>query len=159
MRPGVPKALVCVLLRLRGGLPTSCPSVMITRSSLWGYCTIGESTLIEYLKMPNTLVIYNPTAGRGRAQAHWPLVERALAEAGVEFDAVATRAPLEATALAERAPQSYSSVVGVGGDGTLHEIVNGLLRASSEAETIAVGVVPLGNGHDFAQMIPPDAPG
>ena len=108
--------------------------------------------------MPNTLVIYNPTAGRGRAQAHWPLVERALAEAGVEFEAVTTRAPLEAMALAERAPQSFTSVVGVGGDGTLHEIVNGLLRASGEAETIAVGVVPLGNGDDFAKMIPPETP-
>ncbi len=108
--------------------------------------------------MPNTLVIYNPAAGRGRTQSHWPRVEKALADAGVEFEAVATRSPLEATALAERAPQSYSSVVGVGGDGTLHEIVNGLLRASGEAETISVGIVPLGNGDDFAKMIPPETP-
>ena len=61
-------------------------------------------------------------------------------------------------ALAREAPSKYSLVVGVGGDGTVHEIVNGLLRASGENETIAMGIIPLGNGDDFAKMIPPEAP-
>jgi len=106
----------------------------------------------------STLVIYNPAAGRGRVQAHWPRLESTLRQAGVEFDAVATRAPLDALAIAEQAAGSYMAVVGVGGDGTLHEIVNGLLRASGEAETTAVGMVPLGNGDDFAKVIPPETP-
>ena len=106
--------------------------------------------------MPSTLVIYNPIAGHGRVQAHWLLVKKALRQAGVEFDAVATHAPLDAMLLAEQAPQKYSAVVGIGGDGTVHEIVNGLMRASGEGETIAMGVVPLGNGNDFAKVIPPD---
>jgi len=80
-------------------------------------------------------------------------VESALRQAGVSFDAVATRAPLDAMAIAERAAGNYTAVIGVGGDGTLHEIVNGLLRASGEAETTAVGMVPLGNGDDFAKVI------
>jgi diacylglycerol kinase family enzyme len=106
--------------------------------------------------MPSTLVIYNPIAGHGRVQAHWLLVKKALHQADVEFDAVATRAPLDAMLLAEQAPQKYSAVVGIGG--TMHEIVNGLMRASGEGETIAMGVVPLGNGNDFAKVIPPDTP-
>jgi YegS/Rv2252/BmrU family lipid kinase len=106
----------------------------------------------------STLVIYNPAAGRGRVQAHWLQVESALRQAGVEFEAVATRAPLDAMAIAERAAGSYPAVVSVGGDGTLHEIVNGLLRASGEGETVAVGMVPLGNGDDFAKVIPPETP-
>jgi YegS/Rv2252/BmrU family lipid kinase len=57
--------------------------------------------------------------------------------------------------VAEKAATKYSTVIAVGGDGTVHEVVNGLLRASSEGETIALGVVPLGNGDDFAKMIPP----
>jgi YegS/Rv2252/BmrU family lipid kinase len=85
-------------------------------------------------------------------------LENALRQAGVQFEAVATRAPLEAMVIAERAAQSFKVVVGVGGDGTLHEIVNGLLRASGEGETIAVGMVPLGNGDDFAKVIPPETP-
>ena len=102
------------------------------------------------------LVIYNPIAGRGRVQKHWPEVERALIDAGVEFDVVATSAPLEAVTLAIKAPEKYSAVVAVGGDGTVHEVVNGLMLASNEGETIALGVIPLGNGDDFAKVIPPE---
>ena len=105
--------------------------------------------------MPSILVIYNPIAGRGRAKKHWPEVQQALIDTGIEFDVAATSAPLEAVTLAEKAATKYSTVIAVGGDGTVHEVVNGLLRASSEGETIALGVVPLGNGDDFAKMIPP----
>jgi len=105
--------------------------------------------------MPSILVIYNPIAGRGRAKKHWPKVQQTLIEAGIEFDVTATSAPLEAVTLAQKAATNYSTVIAVGGDGTVHEVVNGLLRASSEGETIALGVIPLGNGDDFAKMIPP----
>ena len=105
--------------------------------------------------MPSILVIYNPIAGRGRVKKNWPDVQQGLIDAGIEFDVAATSAPLEAVTLAEKAATKYSTVIAVGGDGTVHEVVNGLLRASSEGETIALGVVPLGNGDDFAKMIPP----
>jgi len=105
--------------------------------------------------MPSILVIYNPIAGRGRVKKHWPEVQQGLIDAGIEFDVVTTSAPLDAVKLAEKAATKYSTVVAVGGDGTVHEVVNGLLRASSEGETITLGVVPLGNGDDFAKMIPP----
>jgi len=105
--------------------------------------------------MPSILVIYNPIAGRGRAKKHWPEVQQALIDAGIEFDVATTSAPLEAVTFAQKAPTKYSTVIAVGGDGTIHEVVNGLLHASNEGETIALGVVPLGNGDDFAKMIPP----
>ena len=105
--------------------------------------------------MPSILVIYNPIAGRGRVKKHWPEVQQGLVDAGIEFDVNATSAPLEAVTLAEKAATKYSTVIAVGGDGTVHEVVNGLLRASREGETITLGVVPLGNGDDFAKMIPP----
>ena len=105
--------------------------------------------------MPSILVIYNPIAGRGRVKKHWPEVQQGLIDAGIEFDVAATSAPLDAVKLAEKAATKYSTVVAVGGDGTVHEVVNGLLRASNEGETITLGVVPLGNGDDFAKMVPP----
>jgi len=108
--------------------------------------------------VPSILLIVNPVAGRGRVQKHWPRVENALRKAGIDFDAVTTQAPYQATEIAAQAPQKYSTVVCIGGDGTNNEIVNGLMRASGEGETISVGVVPLGNGDDFAKMIPPEAP-
>lgn len=108
--------------------------------------------------IPNTLVIYNPTAGNGRAQAHWPLVENALLEEGIHFNIAATSAPLEAREIAQQAAQNYSQIIALGGDGTINEIANGLLRASGENETIPLGIVPLGNGDDFAKMLLPETP-
>ncbi len=52
--------------------------------------------------MPSILVIYNPIAGRGRVKKHWPLVQQALINAGVEFDVAATSAPLDALNVAEK---------------------------------------------------------
>jgi len=108
--------------------------------------------------MNPTLVIYNPIAGRGRVRDNWPLVAKALHHAGVAYDAVATQAPRHAMALAREAAGKYERVVSVGGDGTLHEVVNGLMQASGEGETIALGTIPLGNGDDFAKNMPPLTP-
>jgi len=104
------------------------------------------------------LVIYNPHAGRGRVRTLWPQVELALHQAGVDFDIAATGFPLDALRLGAQAAQEYSAVVSVGGDGTTHEVVNGLLRASAEGETIPLGIVPMGTGDDFVKMLPPETP-
>ena len=106
--------------------------------------------------MSRHLVIYNPVAGRGRVKRHWLEVERALVDASVDFDVAITTAPLDAVSFAEKAPDQYTAVIAVGGDGTVHEVVNGLLRASGEGETITLGVIPLGSGDDFAKVIPPE---
>jgi diacylglycerol kinase family enzyme len=106
--------------------------------------------------MGKTLVIYNPVAGRGRVQAQWPLVEQALQQAGIDFEAVPTRAPLDACRLAFESIQKYNLIVSVGGDGTTHEIVNGLMQASGEAETIPLAIIPLGSGDDFSKVLPPE---
>jgi diacylglycerol kinase (ATP) len=108
--------------------------------------------------MSKTLVIYNPVAGRGRVQAQWPLVEQALRQAGVDFDAMPTHAPLDACQLARKAHQKYGLIVSVGGDGTTHEIVNGLMQASGESESIPLAIIPLGSGDDFVKVLPPETP-
>ncbi len=77
-----------------------------------------------------------------------------LSQAGVSFDLVETRAPYEATALALRAAQEgFANVVAVGGDGTVHEVVNGLVQAHDGKAGPAgtrLGIVPAGAGNDFA---------
>jgi YegS/Rv2252/BmrU family lipid kinase len=102
------------------------------------------------------LVIRNPVAGRGRARRAWPEVERALRAAGVEFDVTASEMPGHACSLAEQGAGQYDAVIAVGGDGTVHEVANGLLHASGGGETIALGIVPLGSGDDFAKMLAAD---
>jgi YegS/Rv2252/BmrU family lipid kinase len=99
--------------------------------------------------------VRNPVAGRGRAARAWPEVARTLARSGLRFDEVATREPGEAVAVAERAAAEYEAVVAAGGDGTVHEVVNGLLRAGTGTGA-ALGVIPLGSGDDFAKLLSPD---
>jgi YegS/Rv2252/BmrU family lipid kinase len=97
------------------------------------------------------LVILNPAAGRGRVRREWPRMAQALRAAGVGFDLVETKAPGEAVDIAQRAALEYDAVIAAGGDGTVHEVVNGLLRAGGGA---ALGVLPLGSGDDFVKMLP-----
>jgi diacylglycerol kinase family enzyme len=111
------------------------------------------------------LVIRNPAAGRGRARLAWPGIARSLAASGIEFDEVETQGRGEAMVLAERGARRYAGVVAVGGDGTVHEVVNGLLRAATGTTggavppgVIPLGVIPSGSGDDFAKLLPPGDP-
>lgn len=106
--------------------------------------------------MAKTLVVLNPMAGHGVALKMFPQVEQALRAAGMEFDVAHTRASLHAVQIAWDAPkQGYERIIAVGGDGIVHEVLNGLMRASDEGETIALGIIPLGTGNDFIKSLPP----
>lgn len=103
--------------------------------------------------MNETLVIYNPVSGRGRAARRWPEVEAGLRSLGVRFDVVPTRRSLHAVELAaEAVANGYRRLVAAGGDGLVHEVVNGLMSRSDEDATVPLGIIPLGNGNDFNKM-------
>jgi YegS/Rv2252/BmrU family lipid kinase len=108
--------------------------------------------------MSRLLAIVNPAAGRGRVRRAWLQVADALLFAGVDFDVAQTVAPLDATSIAQGAAGRYAAVIAVGGDGTVHEVVNGLMRVAAEARP-ALGVLPLGSGDDFAKTIALAGPG
>lgn len=74
-------------------------------------------------------------------------------DAGIDFDEVLTSRPGEAAEIAHREASDYESVVAAGGDGTVHEVVNGLICAGSPT---ALGVIPLGSGDDFAKLLAGD---
>jgi len=95
-------------------------------------------------------VICNPAAGRGRARRIEPQVTRAFRAQGWAVDLAETAGPLDGTRLAaEAAARGVERVIALGGDGTVHEVANGLLRARSRA---ALAVVPVGSGNDFAKL-------
>lgn len=94
--------------------------------------------------------IVNPVAGRGRTARLWPLMQRMIAGAGIPFRAALTSAPGEARELARRAAEEgAAALVGIGGDGTTGEIVNGVL--SSARPDTPIGAVPTGTGNDFVR--------
>jgi YegS/Rv2252/BmrU family lipid kinase len=75
---------------------------------------------------------------------------RAIVEEHGGADWVGTEYPAHAMELAARAGlEGYDTVVALGGDGTVHEIINGLMRVSSSHRP-KLGVVPIGSGNDFA---------
>jgi diacylglycerol kinase (ATP) len=97
------------------------------------------------------LFIVNPTAGGARARRLVPQIEAAIRQRGADASIVVTARPGHATELSQRAADDgYAPIVGVGGDGTLHEIVNGLLP---HREPPLLAVVPCGAGNDFARCI------
>lgn len=99
-------------------------------------------------------VILNPYANRWRAQARVPDVHRALARADVQSDVVLTTRQQEATQLAQAAAQEdYEAIVAAGGDGTVSEVVNGLILASGNGATRPLGILPIGTGNDFSDML------
>ena len=102
--------------------------------------------------MSRHLVILNPAAGRGRVQREWPPLADGLHRAGLAFDVVETSGPGEAVRHAERGAHEYAAVIAAGGDGTVSEVVNGLMRADCGS---ALGVLPLGSGDDFAKLLGP----
>jgi diacylglycerol kinase (ATP) len=101
-------------------------------------------------------VILNPYANRWRAGSRADAVRAALADAAVsqQADIVLTEKPGQGIALAETAvAQGFDAVVAAGGDGTLSEVANGLLRAADDGKTIPFGILPLGSANDFSDML------
>ena len=99
-------------------------------------------------------IIVNPAAGRGRARKTWESTVRPmLRSGGLPFEEVYEERPGAAVPLAEQAArEGYSVVTVVGGDGTVHEALNGLLNAPV-ATRPALAVIPGGTGNDFARGV------
>jgi len=98
-------------------------------------------------------VIVNPAAGAGKTAKKWPEIMSLLKSLGLDFEYDITEAPGHAIELTKSAVgKGYEMVVSVGGDGTIHEIVNGLHEAGGNADVV-VGIVNTGTGADYIRTI------
>jgi diacylglycerol kinase (ATP) len=96
------------------------------------------------------LAIVNPAAGGGRCGKLANAALEKLRTAGLDIELAQTSKPGEATALARDAYASGErNFLAVGGDGTAHEIVNGLFPAASTGGRPTLGFLPLGTGNSF----------
>jgi YegS/Rv2252/BmrU family lipid kinase len=95
------------------------------------------------------LIIVNPQAKHGEATKLTPVIERLLSS--VPHDTVETDSPGNAVAIAAEA-KGYDLVVAVGGDGTVHEVLNGLMRHPADSRP-ALGVLPTGSGNDTCRTL------
>ena len=96
------------------------------------------------------LAIVNPAAGGGRsAKLAGPALAR-LREGGIAVDVIASSGPGHGVDLArEGYSQGYRRFIAVGGDGTAHEILNGVFSGGSPSKRISLGFLPLGTGNSF----------
>lgn len=100
--------------------------------------------------MNKTLLIVNPAAGRRTGERNAQAVCEALKSGGAEVDCALTQHAGHAAELACQAAGHYDRVVCCGGDGTLHETLQGLMRASTRP---ALGYIPCGTTNDFAATL------
>lgn len=95
------------------------------------------------------LLFINPTAGRGSAGRRLTGIVTLFDEAGIDYELQTSRAvgDLEER-VCEQVNRGAGRVVVAGGDGSIHEAVNGIMRATASAR---LGVIPTGTGNDFAK--------
>ena len=95
----------------------------------------------------------NPAAGRGAAARALDPIAREFHHQGWSVEVECTEGPGHGAELTARAVQAGAQrIVAVGGDGTVHDVANGLLRHGRGGD-VALGVVPIGSGNDFAKLV------
>lgn len=102
------------------------------------------------MPLGRTLFIVNPAARHGETRRLIPAFQQAtddVTESEIELSA----GPRHAFDLA-RTAEGFDSIVAVGGDGTAHEVLNGIMVRDA-TERPAFGVVPTGSGNDYARTL------
>jgi diacylglycerol kinase (ATP) len=98
-------------------------------------------------------VIVNPAAGAGKTGRDWPQMGEFFKRRGLRFEHDITEAPGHATELARSAvAKGYELIVSVGGDGTIHEIVNGMYQDGGNKDVL-LGIVSTGTGSDYIRTV------
>ena len=102
--------------------------------------------------------IVNPRAGSGKTMYEWLPAERKLKRLGIPCYIALTDHKRHATALAQQAAaEGYRRIIAVGGDGSLHEVFNGICRwcaaTGVPTEEFLLGVVPIGSGNDWIRSL------
>ncbi len=94
--------------------------------------------------------IYNPTAGKGKAQRFREAIEAKLKALGVAYTFWETCGQRDATRIArELTRKGETDIIAMGGDGTVNEVLNGL----EDPSKVNLGLIPCGSGNDFAGAI------
>jgi YegS/Rv2252/BmrU family lipid kinase len=99
-------------------------------------------------------VVVNPIAGSGKGLDDFPLISKLLRDNNIRCESVFTEHKYHATELTVSAvTQGYRHIIVVGGDGTLHEVVNGLfIQNVVEPSAVTIAVIAVGTGNDWIRM-------
>jgi len=103
-------------------------------------------------------IIINPKAGSGKTMRLWIPAEKKLSELGISFKTVFTDHKRHAVELAaEAAEKGYRRIMAVGGDGSIHEVFEGVLswceKHHVDPEEFYLAVAPIGSGNDWIKSL------
>lgn len=107
---------------------------------------------------PEWYCIVNPHAGSGKTMPEWAEASALLEKYSVAFTEVMTDHPAHATQLAyEAAKNGYRRILAVGGDGSVHETLNGIMQFVDETQSdpseFVLAVIPIGSGNDWIKSL------
>ena len=102
---------------------------------------------------PRHLVVVNPVSAGGATGRRWPWI-REILHRYIDFEEAVSNYPGHAVKLGKAGrDHGYDHVVCVGGDGTINEVVNGILSGNGTMPLPKIGVVPSGTGADLARTL------
>ncbi|EKY3942228.1 TPA: diacylglycerol kinase family lipid kinase [Listeria innocua] len=98
------------------------------------------------------MIIYNPAAGKNKFRKLLPDAEKILTNADFEVTLVPSTPALKSTTLIAKqaAEAGYEVVIAAGGDGTVNEVVNGLMQVEKRPK---LGILPVGTTNDYARAL------
>jgi len=98
-------------------------------------------------------IIVNPKAGNGKGLKKWPQIKTCLEQNNFKFEYCFTSAKGDDKIVVENAiARGFSKFICVGGDGTLHHIVNGIMSQEHiNSSEVSVGIIPIGTGNDWVK--------
>lgn len=94
------------------------------------------------------LFIVNPNAGNGHALKAINQIETVCNSLNIDYNITLTKYPEHATEIAAENKNNYRKIIAVGGDGTVNEVLNGIVGGRA-----SLGILPCGTGNDFAKTI------
>jgi len=99
------------------------------------------------------LIIVNPNAGSKKGARDWTKICHLLSQEGFDFHCVFTEHRNHAIHLTEQnLEKGYRNLVVVGGDGTMNEVLNGIMnQTKAPLEDIYLGMIPVGTGNDWCR--------
>jgi YegS/Rv2252/BmrU family lipid kinase len=104
------------------------------------------------------LVILNPNANKGKALKLENRIIKAFENEDLDIDLVKSKGVEDCRKCAYEAVDKYSLICAVGGDGTVNEVVDGILKKAEDSSISfdklpLLGIIPIGRGNDFAWML------
>ncbi|WP_319592835.1 diacylglycerol/lipid kinase family protein [Salicibibacter halophilus] len=90
--------------------------------------------------------IVNKGSGNGKGFIIWNIIENILAVKQLNYQVFFTNYPSHATEISKEIKNGV--IIVIGGDGTIHEVINGLIRSNT-----SIGIIPAGSGNDFARAL------